>query len=185
MEGRESQVRYRQQSYKWQKYDDLGLPSSINSEDESLLLDERFDRSKNENFLGNLFKGLFFGGESEVLRVGKELLSKLFGDKVENMNKIDNVHAFYDVVKLLEKNHKKTVGPGNYDEFGGPIVLYELARWTSDVEFGRQVLNGVNCVMIKRCVELPSNFPVTQGMVKCSLVRSGDLIEEMKVNYMN
>ena len=35
---------------------------------------------------------------------------------------------------------------------------YEISRWTRDVEFGRQILNGVNPIIIKRCTVLPVNF---------------------------
>ena len=61
------------------------------------------------------------------------------------------------------------------------ISVYNAARWTTDVEFGRQMLNGVNPVVIKRCTELPSNFPVTNKMVKGSLNGGKTLQEEMKV----
>ena len=59
---------------------------------------------------------------------------------------------------------------------------YEMARWTRDEEFGRQMLNGVNPVIIERCTQLPSNFPVTSDMVKGSLVRGLSLEDEMKVS---
>ena len=37
--------------------------------------------------------------------------------------------------------------------------VYQLGRWTSDVEFGRQILNGVNPVVICMCKSLPGKFP--------------------------
>lgn len=61
------------------------------------------------------------------------------------------------------------------------VAVYNAARWTTDVEFGRQILNGVNPVVIKRCAKLPSNFPVTNDMVKGFLSRGKTLDEEMKV----
>ncbi len=75
----------------------------------------------------------------------------------------DNIHA-YEVLA---------------DKLGGEKPLYEAGRWTSDVEFGRQILNGVNPIVIKRCEELPANFPVTNEMVKPFLQFS--LEQEMKV----
>ena len=54
-------------------------------------------------------------------------------------------------------------------------------RWVSDVEFGRQILNGVNPVVICKCSSLPDNFPVTNDMVKGLLSRGKSLDEEMKV----
>ncbi len=53
------------------------------------------------------------------------------------------------------------------------LNLYELSRWTSDVEFGRQMLNGVNPVVVERCTSLPENFPVTDNIL--SLNRSTTL----------
>ena len=59
--------------------------------------------------------------------------------------------------------------------------VYELGRWMSDVEFGRQILNGVNPVVIRRCESLPAKFPVTNDMVQSSLHRGLTLAQEMKV----
>lgn len=57
-------------------------------------------------------------------------------------------------------------------------------RWSSDVEFGRQILNGVNPVIICKCTQLPSKFPVTNEMVRPLLTRGLTLEQEMKVrNY--
>ena len=61
------------------------------------------------------------------------------------------------------------------------VMVYNAARWTTDVEFGRQILNGVNPVVINKCTQLPSNFPVTQDMLKGLLNRGLTLEEEMKV----
>ena len=62
------------------------------------------------------------------------------------------------------------------------LSVYKGGRWMTDVEFGRQILNGVNPVVIERCTNLPPNFPVTTDMVKGSLNRGKTLDEEMKVN---
>ena len=62
--------------------------------------------------------------------------------------------------------------------------IYEAGRWTSDVEFGRQILNGVNPVIVERCDTLPPNFPVTNDMVKGSMCRGLSLDEEMKVHTL-
>ena len=61
------------------------------------------------------------------------------------------------------------------------VAVHNAARWTTDVEFGRQVLNGVNPVVIEKCTKLPSNFPVTNDMVKGFLNRGMTLEQEMKV----
>ena len=60
VEARRTQIENRQKSYKWKIYPEDGFPSSIDTENKKLPQDERFDRCKNENFLGNLFKGTIF-----------------------------------------------------------------------------------------------------------------------------
>ena len=65
---------------------------------------------------------------------------------------------------------------------GTPEVrVHNAARWTTDVEFGRQMLNGVNPVVIEKCTKLPANFPVTNEMVKGVLNRGLTLQQEMDV----
>lgn len=61
------------------------------------------------------------------------------------------------------------------------VPVHEAARWITDVEFGRQMLNGVNPVVVEKCTLLPSNFPVTNEMVKGSLNRGWTLEQEMVV----
>ena len=62
-----------------------------------------------------------------------------------------------------------------------PFAAFEFARWTRDEEFGRQILNGVNPIIIERCIKLPPNFPVAATLVEESLVRGLSLEDEMKV----
>uniref|UniRef100_A0A8C3F3U7 Uncharacterized protein n=1 Tax=Chrysemys picta bellii TaxID=8478 RepID=A0A8C3F3U7_CHRPI len=50
-----------------------------------------------------------------------------------------------------------------------PITEYVLAHWREDTFFGYQFLNGVHPMVIRRCTELPCNFPVTPAMVASSL----------------
>ena len=59
--------------------------------------------------------------------------------------------------------------------------LYESSHCVSDVEFGRQILNGVNPIIIKRVTEIPSKFPVTNDMVKPYLTRGKTLDKEIQV----
>ena len=66
----------------------------------------------------------------------------------------------------------------------GDLPLKKAARWTSDVEFGRQMLNGVNPVIIRKCSSLPENFPVTNEMVQPLLTRGMTLQQEMEVRQI-
>lgn len=65
-----------------------------------------------------------------------------------------------------------------------PFPTFHFARWTRDEEFGRQVLNGVNPVIIERCSQLPPNFPVAIDLIEQSLVRGLSLEDEMKVRLI-
>ena len=74
----------------------------------------------------------------------------------------------------------------DYLALSGHLEQHELfvhiaGRWTSDVEFGRQILNAVNPVVIERCTCLPANFPVTSAMVEPFLTRGLTLEQEMEV----
>ena len=53
--------------------------------------------------------------------------------------------------------------------------------WMEDRMFGYQFLNGCHPCVIERCNKLPSNFPVTNGMVKNVLDRGTTLEKEIKV----
>jgi len=66
-------------------------------------------------------------------------------------------------------------------EDGPEMPICQAYKWITDEEFGRQILNGVNPVVICKCTVLPKNFPVTSDMVKNSLVRGLTLEQEMKV----
>jgi hypothetical protein len=50
-------------------------------------------------------------------------------------------------------------------------------RFMSDLEFGRQRLNGVNPILIKLCTTIPENFPVTEDIVS-GLLDSGDTLKK-------
>lgn len=57
---------------------------------------------------------------------------------------------------------------------------YVAEHWKEDDIYGAQFLNGVNPNVIKRCSELPRNFPVTNEMVKSFLAQGSSLQHEMK-----
>ena len=93
------------------------------------------------------------------------------------LNKVKvRVHAVFNDIKDID-DYKKISSVLDYPE----INLHEASRWVTDVEFGRQVLNGVNPVVIERCTKLPANFHVTHDMVKGQLNRGHTLNKEMEV----
>ena len=79
----------------------------------------------------------------------------------------DHLHGYEEYAKLLGEPEFRS---------------YEFSRWTSDVEFGRQILNGVNPVVIRKCEALPAKFPVTDEMVRGFLNRGLSLQQEIEVS---
>ncbi|XP_022532085.2 polyunsaturated fatty acid lipoxygenase ALOX15B-like [Astyanax mexicanus] len=59
---------------------------------------------------------------------------------------------------------------------------YVQQHWQEDEFFGYQTLNGLNPMLIERCTKLPSNFPVTEDMVRSSLEGSSLETEMTKGN---
>uniref|UniRef100_A0A8C9XEP4 Si:dkey-17e16.9 n=1 Tax=Sander lucioperca TaxID=283035 RepID=A0A8C9XEP4_SANLU len=57
---------------------------------------------------------------------------------------------------------------------------YVAKHWKEDDFYGSQFLNAVNPNVIKRCSELPPNFPVTEEMVKLFLEEGSSLQKEME-----
>uniref|UniRef100_A0A8C2ZEB2 Uncharacterized protein n=1 Tax=Cyclopterus lumpus TaxID=8103 RepID=A0A8C2ZEB2_CYCLU len=63
------------------------------------------------------------------------------------------------------------------------MTEYVSEHWKEDDFYGFQFLNGLNPKVIKRCSELPPNFPVTEEMVKPFLEEGSSLQEEVKAIY--
>ncbi|KAM9339251.1 polyunsaturated fatty acid lipoxygenase ALOX15B-like [Symphorus nematophorus] len=61
-----------------------------------------------------------------------------------------------------------------------PFSEYVSQHWKDDEFFGYQFLNGANPFIIQSCSKLPSNFPVTEEMVKPFLANGTSLATEMK-----
>lgn len=60
-------------------------------------------------------------------------------------------------------------------------AIKENDNWRTDEEFGRELLDGVNPVMIRRCKGPIQKFPVTNDMVGHFLDRGMSLAEEIEV----
>ena len=155
---RENQLEIRRIHYAWQKLPDTGLPSCI--EDKWVHIKGLCNELPlDEKFH---FKKLF------------DFTSTAVTDKADLLVK----SALVDITDLHDYEKLATI-LGEHE-----IPIYNAARWMTDVEFGRQILNGVNPVVIKRCIQFPSNFRVTTDMVEGSLNRGKTLDEEMKVNIV-
>ena len=98
----------------------------------------------------------------------KERLEALLKTKATGVfTSVDDLEDYADLFKGLDSEV--------------PLAIQKAGRWTSDVEFGRQILNGVNPVVIERCTKIPENFHVTCELVAPSLTRGKTLTQEMEV----
>ena len=146
-----------QSEYKWKIWSETGLPSSIDDTYTNLPNDEQFERTKCVHFTEDALEG------------GAKIAFQL------PFLKIEDLHT-YERMEDLHIYEQVAISRGRPE-----VRVHNAARWTTDVEFGRQMLNGVNPVVIERCTKLPDNFPVTNEMVKGVLNRGLTLQQEMDV----
>ena len=155
---RERQLQKRRSQYIWKKLPSTGLPSCF--EDKCV----HIEGLENKLPLDEQFQLVkLYDFTSTALKDGATLLLQ------SALLDMSDLHDYEKLATIIGKSK---------------VPVYNAARWMTDVEFGRQILNGVNPVVIERCTKLPPNFPVTTDMVKGSLNRGKTLEEEMKVNYL-
>lgn len=175
MKQRNHQLTERLNHYWWQSHPDTGYPSSIDdNNDHKMPINEEFERAKQQNFLGNIVKGGMFGGFAAIHTTLSQKFEEILGVAVLTDESVVTLEKFIKYAVKIRSINKES------PTISSDIVVYEGYRWVSDVEFGRQMLNGVNPVVIQRCTSLPDNFPFTEDMAK-GLVAS-TLSEEIKVN---
>ena len=163
-------------------YPDSGIPSSIDSDDPLLLpLDEEFERAKMVNFLGSLAQGKVNSLLSSWIVDITNLLERVLGMTVNESMSVENLHMFENLAQRLLVDELTSETPPKEVPLNAEIKIFEAYRWVADEEFGRQILNGVNPVLIQKCSALPENFHVTEDMVKPSLTRGLSFKEEMEV----
>ena len=154
----------------------LGLPSCINEDNRDVLpQDEEFEIAKKFAFYSNLGAAAL---QSRLIAATINLsqaFEKLFGLVISQSQSVTSLDKYEEYAIQLRKYNQgeETIDRGVY--------IYEGYRWVTDVEFGRQIMNGVNPIIIKRCTALPSNFPVTDEMVQKVMPRGSTLSNEMKV----
>ena len=178
---REQQIEARKKTYNWLIFEDSGIPSGIHMTNILPPLDEKFERVKDQNFMGDFYQGVVFGLGGGIFAEAQRVLSASLSREVEHYQSVDSLHTFYEIARSLEIDKSELIPGQDLNLLEYSLVSYEGSRWTSDVEFGRQILNGVNCVVIERCTQLPDNFPITNQMVEHLLCRGMSLQMEMEV----
>ena len=101
---------------------------------------------------------------------------------------IQGVEGLINPIKSIEDFKEITEKVGSIEVGGGanskPTIESQgfdswIDRWKEDAEFGRQTLNGLNPVAIKRIKKIPENFPVTDETIQGHLKQDVNLEEEL------
>ncbi|XP_053547856.1 polyunsaturated fatty acid 5-lipoxygenase [Bombina bombina] len=147
---RRKELEDRQKLYRWKEWHP-GFPLSIDAHCHSdLPHDIQFDSEKGVDFVLNYTKAM----ENLFVNSFMHMFQSSWSD-------------FADFEKIFVR-------------ISNTISEYVMQHWQEDFMFGYQFLNGCNPVLIRRCKEIPSNFPVTNEMVDCSLERKLSLEQEIE-----
>ncbi|MEE6488054.1 hypothetical protein FKM82_015119 [Ascaphus truei] len=145
------ELQERQKLYRWKEWHP-GFPSSIDAHCHGdLPPDIQFDSEKGVDFILNYTKAM----ENLFVNSFMHMFQSSWSD-------------FADFEKIFVR-------------ISNTISEYVMQHWQEDFMFGYQFLNGCNPVLITKCKEIPSNFPVTNEMVKYSLERKVSLEEEIEL----
>ena len=173
----------RKKVYQWHCFEN-GVPSGILIKEnipivdqKNLPLDEQFQRVKMVNFLGDALKGAAASATAESRIDVLHELQKILNLKLHS--DLRSLHDFEIIAVTLENRNYEIQNPGKSRK--RDIPTYVGDRWVSDVEFGRQILNGVNPVLIKECTKIPDNFAVTSEMVQPFMNDAQTLDQAMQV----
>ncbi len=174
----------RKKSYQWHRFEDTGVPSAILIKEnipivdqKNLPLDEQFQRVKMANFLGDALKGEAAAKTAEIRIAVLHELQKILNLKLHS--DLRTLHDFEIIAVTLGSRNYEIQNPGMDRKKDIPTYIGD--RWVSDVEFGRQILNGVNPVLIKKCTKIPDNFSVTSEMVQPFMNDAQTLDQAMQV----
>ncbi|XP_047432477.1 arachidonate 12-lipoxygenase, 12S-type [Mugil cephalus] len=147
---RKAELEERKETYRWITWAP-GIPRCIDAKTEAdLPQDVRFDNEKRSDFEHSLHYAL--------LELSLKKLAIMFGKSWSDLD---------DFKRIFWK-------------LRSPIAEYCMEHWKEDRFFGYQCLNGSNPRMIRRCNQLPENFPVTPNMVQKSMAARTNLDKELK-----
>ncbi|XP_051757082.1 polyunsaturated fatty acid 5-lipoxygenase-like isoform X2 [Ctenopharyngodon idella] len=123
-------------------------------------------------------------GSAQLPQDDTELLKKQRQEELESTRKIFRIgDSFLDKFKGFIQSWKDLADFEKIlEDFKIKNTLLEnvMQDWSKDYMFGYQFLNGCNPVMIRKCMNLPDNFPVRHEMVDGFLRRGATLQEEIK-----
>ena len=155
---RSLELEQRQENYKWGSSQEVfqHLPGYLEAKTHA-------DIPRDSQFSNEAKNTIKEDKQKAILDVGLAYLSTLF----------DSWDNFDDFQKILNRAYE-----------GVPKIVKD-DRWMTDEVFGSMFLNGCNPNTIQRCEKLPSNFPVTEDMVKSLLDRGNTLEDEIKVSNVN
>ena len=146
------ELKQRQESYKWWDQEVFKhLPGYLKAVEHS-------DIPRDSQFFNEAKSTIKEDKQKATVNIGLAYLTTIF----------DNWDDFDDFRKILTR------------AYGGVPKIVQDDRWMTDEVFASMFLNGCNSNTIQRCKKLPTNFPVTDDMVKSSLDRGKTLEEEIK-----
>lgn len=150
LQHRKTELQERQNTFRWVTWA-KGIPRCVDAKTEAdLPQDVRFDNEKRSDFEHSLHYAL--------LELSLKKLAITFG---KSWNDLDDFKRIFWKLR-------------------SPIAEYCMDHWKEDWFFGYQCLNGSNPRMIKKCMRLPENFPVTSDMVQSSMPAKTTLDKELK-----
>ena len=85
----------------------------------------------------------------------------------------NNSRIWLEFPRVTNENYETYISA--YYIFVGHVPL-AADHWRDDSFYGAHYLNGCNPEIIKRCIEIPSKFPVTQELVG-NLLDEGDTLQ--------
>lgn len=154
---RNIELQQRQESYKWGTFPGFeDLPGHLQATKHS-------DISRDSQFSHEAKTSIADDKKKAVIDFGLSNLATL----------LETWDNFDDFQKILSR------------PYGGVPKVVEGDRWMTDIVYGSMFLNGCNPNALERCEKLPSNFPVTDALVKSALDRGLTLEQEMKVQNWN